>query len=232
MISNVQVTASLNLFAENDDLLLPPPADGTPCTALAALTVLLPAEPSLAFARLMSLQYSWSVLDRLCPSYRMWILVIDAGWRENTSFRRYTKLWRSLEREGMELPRARMDEEILETPEGIKFHAMASLDRDEVEKVGGLLRREPDSLLISAPQERHPPLHDFFAAGWASGKFRYSERLRDLAMVAARHEMVLLRPFGEFDDREGGFNLISSPEVVRRIAPDLGDRQRVPPTTE
>lgn len=220
MTTELKSTVNLDLSEENDEPRLPPPTSGAPAVALAAITVLCPVEPDLVSSRLVCLRHLDGLLERACPSHRLWLFVIHTLWQSDTRLRRHKKLWRGLGEAGVELPRERTSEEILESRDGIKFYGAANVGRDDLAKVGDILAREPGSLLVSAPRDQRPPLRELLAAGWASGHHASLEYWRDLAVVAACHDDILFRPVGAFDDREAGFSLISIPGVVRRIAPD------------
>lgn len=226
MTTEWKLTMSPNLFEEDAEVRLPAPLRDAYGTGLAALTVVCPVELDVTSSRLACLQHAYSMLEREYPSYGLWLFAIHTLWQPDTKVRRHKKLWQTLAESGAELPKERTSEEVLESQDGIKFYSRASVNRDDLAKVGGILAKEPGSLVLSAPHDRSVLHRELLAAGWGTGDHLSLAYWRDLAMAAAHHANILFRPVGAFDDREAGFNLISTPDVVRSIAADLASGHR------
>jgi hypothetical protein len=211
MTTEPRIIVSENAFIESDSIILPPPSG--PTANLAAVTYVVSVTSNLRQGRLHCLEVaSRRISDRL-PDSRIWLLASQRTWQLDIKRMRILKLWRWLATGGLKTPvRTHGDEIVKVRPDRIRWFALAEISEEELPIAHDIVSAEKTSFLVAAPEP--PALDEYLAAGWAE---TYPETMtfwRDMALVAAHNRHLLFRPFGEFDDREVGVDVIGAPETI------------------
>lgn len=211
MTTEPRIIVSENAFVESDSIILPPPSG--PTANLAAVTYVVSVTSNLRQGRLHCLEVaSRRISDRL-PDSRIWLLASQRTWQLDIKRMRILKLWRWLATGGLKTPvRTHGDEIVKVRPDRIRWFALAEIGVEELPIAHDIVSAEKTSFLVAASEP--PALDEYLAAGWAE---MYPETMtfwRDMALVASQNRHLLFRPFGEFDDREAGVDVIGAPETI------------------
>jgi hypothetical protein len=195
-----------DLFAPNESILMRRPAEGS-CPGLAAMTWLGDPPLGVREGRLACLHAAVEALSRGLPELELWLLV-GQRWQTDTVMGRHRGLWKLLESRGIALPSSERRQEHLErSPEGIRFFGTARLTVADIDGAFDVMSASALALLIAAPHEAPPTIQQYLVVGW-EGAPADADYWRNMACVAVQRGGALLRPFGEFDDREFGVDVI------------------------
>jgi hypothetical protein len=121
-------------------------------------------------------------------------------------------LWRGLSSRGFK-PSARPAlETSLDISDGsLCFYGAAELEREKVEDLRMIVTPASQSFLTWMPSEAIPDVDRMVSAGWNRGLSDPPE-LAKIANVISTQGGIVLRLFGEFDDRENGVDCIMNAE--------------------
>ena len=216
MTTEIQSTVSMNLFEPNDALVLPA-WRGIGGRALAAVTVVTRALGGARAGRSMCLAHIHAALTGGASGGLLRLFVAHSAWQPDTAFTRKRGLWESLRQSGLALPRETGAEVQVDGPAGVKLVGAALVREDEVAVANDLVWAEPASLMILANDDA-VTCQDLLRAGWARENPAGLEYWRDVADVVVSRGAALLRPFGMFDDREAGCDILLAPEQAEHVA--------------
>jgi hypothetical protein len=143
------------------------------------------------------------------PSLTIWLFVCSSTWRPKSAVVRYFGLWRSFQRSNILLPSGdRTVEKQIESSEGIRFFGVVHVPAGEADRVHGVLDSEPSSFVIGTLTSHPPALDDRLLTLWQDYRPEFPGEVARLAEIVCRDGGLLFRPFGAFDDREVGIDVI------------------------
>ncbi len=180
------------------------------------MTIVATAVPSIAAVRLACLVEIHARLVAPAPPQQLRLLATHSAWQPDSAWTRKRRLWVSFRTAGLALPQHTEEEVSRNGPDGLQFFGAATIRPDELAIADTILRAQPVSFLVIAPGST-PSIQELLSAGWDRHHPTDFEIWRDLAITVTRHDGILLRPFGSFDDPEAGFNLILSPERASHV---------------
>lgn len=214
MTTEPRTIVSDNVFVENDGVVFSQPVAST--AALAAVTYVASVASNLRQGRLECLNFAFRRVCHALPDERLWLLASQSAWQSNTTRMRKLKLWQWLENAGMKVPARVQGIELLrEDPRGIRWFSVAEVAGEELAVAHDIVSVEQTSFLVAAPEP--PVLENYLTAGWAEGHPEVMTFWRDMALITSREGHLLFRPFGKFDDREVGVNVLGAPETVAML---------------
>lgn len=144
------------------------------------------------------------------PNHLVWLLVSNGGKVPDTKIVRHYGLWRSLEKNGVELPEGeRTSEHILEDGGDIQFFGGICLRHPRFQEVVRLVALHSSAHVVLSDNERS--VQELLSSGWFydSRKFPIS-----ILRQVEKASMFFLVPLGEFDDMEGGAVAIARPLLI------------------
>jgi hypothetical protein len=206
-----QVVLAPDLFQPNE-CVNPPWSGPEPHPALAAITLMLMANAGDHRADLIwvCVQRACSVIANGLPSYQPWLCASE--WGENTRVSRYHGLWRRLATCGFRATMRSTPETSLEIDgDSIGFYGAAELERERIEGLRPIVTPASRSFLSWMPPATVPDVNGMVAAGWSRGLSDLRE-LAKVARVLSAQGGIVLRLFGQFDDRETGVDCITNAE--------------------
>lgn len=185
---------------------------------LAAITVMLTASvgddrPDLIWA---CVHRASSMIERDLASYSPWLCASDCG--VNNRMTQHRALWRGLATRGFKPTVRHTPETSLEIGGGsICFYGAAELVRENLESLHPIVTPASRSFLAWMPSATVPDVGGMVAAGWMRGLSDLGE-LGRIARVLSSQGGIVLRLFGEFDDRETGVDCIMSAEIYHLLS--------------
>jgi hypothetical protein len=206
-----RVVLAPDLFQRNECVNLPW-LGAEPHPALAAITIMLMANAGDDRGDLI-----WACARRACsmiaiglPSYRPWLCASDCGMNNRIS--QHRGLWRGLATRGFRPAMRHTPETSLEIDDGsLGFYGAAELEQEKVEGLRPIVTPASRSFLSWMPPLTVPDVDGMVAAGWNRGLSDLRELAR-IARVLSAQDGIVLRLFGEFDDRETGVDCIMNAE--------------------
>ena len=219
MTTEIKVTSAPDLSVENDVLNfrhVPLPVRET----IAGASWLV-ADRSPHDTLLFASRYVSDLIERKLPHYTTWLFVGHSTWQPDTRIVRYRKLWGSLKAQGIDLAApSRSQEVMVKTDRGLKFFGAIRLSEVPIELAVKALLTERCSYFVGLPKELNP--QQLLEKGWSS------KLLEDSAFIARVCQLngLLIKPVGEFDDREKGIVTISHPPIIHELLSD-GDGLKV-----
>jgi len=216
-----QVVLAPDLFQHNACVNLPWPGTD-PHPSLAAITLMLTANVGDVRADLIwaCVREACAIILRGLPSYSPWLCASDCGVNDRVT--QYRALWKGLATRGFKPPARHTPERSLEVGDGaICFYGAAELEPEKLECLRPIVTPASRSFLSWMPTAEVPNLDGMVTAGWNRGL----SDLRELAKVACTLSVqggIVLRLFGEFDDREAGVDCIMNAENYALLSPLVG----------
>ena len=205
LLTGVHVTTTPNLFCENDSLLLPqnsPPNE----EVLAAYTLekkVGPEERRKVWGPVIQ-----QILETLAPHLgepELWLCACTCG--PNSSITHYRKVWKALAAGGYDAPVERRTDEIhrSSTAGDVFYYGAAPLSAEDilVAPVGPSSR----AFLAIFFDWKTPNIAELSTRNWFHGLHDLKE-VKSLATEITRQGGILVRLFGEYDEREAGLDLI------------------------
>ncbi len=221
MTTEPRTIVSDNVFIDNDGVMFSPSSTST--ATLAAVTYVASVATSVRLGRLECLDFAFRRVFDALPDDRLWLLASQSAWQSDTIRMRRLKLWRWLENAGMKVPARAQGVELARADlRGVRWFSVAEVAGEELAIAHDIVSTEQASFLVAAPEP--PVLEDYLAAGWADGHPGDMTFWRDMALMTSRDGHLLFRPFGNFDDREVGVNVIGAPETVAMLKEDARSR--------
>jgi hypothetical protein len=167
-------------------------------------------------AHLKALVDATTAVERAFPSYRLWLLGTHTAVRPDSAVSRHLRLWKSLERQGIELPTGeRIAEVPLAVEGGTRWFGAISIARTDVPRTFAVLDGAPASTLVAVPPESGEIIKQLVADGWGRGNAGPSP---EVVMMLDRCGGVTFMLVGGFDDPESGVVAFGRPEVIAGLA--------------
>lgn len=176
---------------------------------LSAALKLYPGRP-LADRQEKALMELYGRIHACFPSHLVWLVISNGGKVPDTKIVRHCGLWRSLEKNAVELPEGeRTSEYILEDDGEIQFFGGICLRYPRFQEVTRLISLHSSAHVVLSDNEHS--VRELLSSGWFydSRKFPTS-----ILRQVERASMFFLAPLGEFDDMEGGAVAIAKPPLI------------------
>lgn len=207
MTTDIRVASALDLSRENEVINLGARVAGnSPILSGLRLTV-VDSEPYNSILDVF--RFTFGLVYREFPGYRIWVLVGNAAWQPDTRIVRYRKLWAALKMRGVEVTHAEDFCEVMKESGGrLKFFGAARLSELSIHSVVGVVLKERCSYLIVLPINETP--FELLEMGWSGD-------IDDLYLFAPflfRRRGLAMRTVGEFDDEERGLVVVGPSEIV------------------
>lgn len=106
---------------------------------------------------------------------------------------------------------------------GLRLYGVFKWSVDEIEMASSYVMPASRSFLVLYPRHGTPDLAAMIHAGWRRGLSVPTE-LRDIGVVVSRRGGVLLRTFGQFDDRVAGVDCLMAPKLFAQIIDSVDNR--------
>jgi hypothetical protein len=132
------------------------------------------------------------------------------------------KLWAALEREGRSIPAGRRLESRIQYDDGsFGFVGIIDLELSELSRALGITR-ELNAVCIGTGVSEPEQIADQIVSSLASRSADSRSLLRVLVTRANQGDLIL-RGYGEFDDRNVGVEVFAKDEILNRIADDIDE---------
>lgn len=210
MITNIKTISAMDLSVHNEvvDISYKRLPKGNVLAGISWSVVSSPAYEAL----LSTLRLVYSFITKKFSDYGVWLLVGNSAWQPDTRIVRYRKLWSALEIRGVKVSHTWHTQEIMHESEGkLKFFGATQLSELSVESTVSALLEEPCTYLIALPSEVWPK--DVLKAGW-SGNLKDDHVVIEFLFES---DGLLIKRFGEFDDREKGLIAVGPLKVIKHI---------------
>jgi hypothetical protein len=160
------------------------------------------------------------------PKYSLWLFTGNSAWQDDTRIIRHKGFWSFLARvlAGQAKPQE-FYEEIVTAKGKLKFFGAMPISQLSIDSILKVLKYERTTCLIAFPRELDDEVRLLLRQGWTA------DRVLDVPLLAsiAQNNALLFRPFGEFDDREGGFYVIGELPSVQTLLTSLMQLASLPP---
>lgn len=214
--ADFRIEVAPNLFEPNPCLRLTRPTSSDSSTNLACITILRDdAQVSRSDASWSCLLHAWTSIFRHGPPLKCWLNACVR--QENTRIARHQGLWKTLVKQG--LPRTVLStaEVMVENDDNtLGFYGAIGVDGEWMQVFRPVVTAASRSFLTLLPRDDSAQVELLIGTGWRRGLVQ-AEELSQIATIVAMQGGVLLRLFGEFDDREAGVDCIMNPELYRQI---------------
>ena len=180
-------------------------------TKIAACSWLLSSKSHLE-ARLTVLRAIFNLIMMRIPTFKLWYLVGDSAWQDDTRIIRHKKLFKRLKSRGVEVTHASDFLECMQEHQGkLKFFGATLLSELSIESVVKMIAEEPCSYLVAmaADSDIGAVIH----SGWDASDFID----KGLLSYVAENKGLIFKVVGEFDDPESGFVGLGGAELVKKI---------------
>jgi hypothetical protein len=216
MTTDPRIIVSPNVYHQNDGIVFPLPEGEH--RDLSAISMVAQARPNLKTARLGCLLWATDLVSSALPTYKLWLLACQTVWQPDTRVVRFGGLWKWFERAGIPLPNGKRSSEVVRVMND-KFRSFGwiEIEQQELFSTDVVLRAEHATMLVATMGDP-PDLESYLKAGWATVSPSTMAFWAEMSQVAAEHEGLFLRPFGSFDDREAGVNIIGDSKVIDQLA--------------
>lgn len=210
-----RVELAPDLFEPNECINLPRMSDADIAADLACITLSRSGTPERRDDIVWScVVHAWtSVLQRF-HSLTCWLhacICVD-----DTRVARHRGLWKVLAAQGVEKTTQATEEILVENSDGtLCLYGAAAIEGERMELFRPVVSPASRSFLALLPDDQIPALDLEIAMGWKRGLIDLKE-LRDIALVVSKQGGIVLRLFGEFDDREMGVDCIMSSTTYER----------------
>lgn len=208
MTTNIHAASALDLSRENEVINLGAWATGNYPTLAGVRWTVASSESYDSLVEVF--RFTFGLIYRELPSYRIWVLVGNAAWQPDTRIVRYRKLWAALKVRGVEVKHAEDFYEIVkESGCRLKFFGTARLSELSIQSVVEVVLEERCSYLIVLPVNETP--FELLEMGWSGD-------IDDLYLFAPflfRKSGMAMRVVGEFDDAERGLVAVGPSEIVK-----------------
>ena len=144
------------------------------------------------------------------PNHLVWLVVSNGGKVPDTKIVRHYGLWRSLEKNAVELREGeRTSEYVLEDGGEIQFFGGICLRHPRFHEIMRFIEFHSATHVVLSDNERW--VRELLSSGWLydSRKFPAS-----ILHQIEKTSMFFLAPLGEFDDMEGGAVVIARPPLI------------------
>lgn len=178
---------------------------------IAACSWLLSSKNRLE-ARLIVLRAIFNLIMVRMPTFKLWYLVGDSIWQNDTRIIRHNKLFKRLKSGGVEVTNASEFLECMQEHHGkLKFFGATLLSELSIESVVKMIAEAPCSYLVamSANSDVSAAIH----SGWETSDFID----KGLLSYVAENKGLIFKAVGEFYDPESGFVGLGRAELVKKL---------------
>lgn len=212
--SEFKVDVSLNLFEKNSCLNLRLPQGVEAATPLACVAVSRSVERQTRDDLIWScVRYALESFLHDIGDWTCWLFACVCG--ENGRVTRHKGLWKLLAQQGVLLSdRVSQEMHVVRDGEVLCIYGAMGVEGEGVSTVRQIVSPSSRSFLALLPRAQSPALDLVIAAKWQRGLSSLDE-LRDIALAISQQGGVLLRLFGEFDDRDVGVDCIMMESLCR-----------------
>lgn len=180
-------------------------------TKVAAVSWLLSSNTHFD-ARLSVLRVLFNLIMMQIPKFKLWYLVGDSAWQDDTRIIRHKKLFKRLKSRGVEVTHATEFVEHMREHQGkLKFFGAARLSELSIESVIKMIAEQPSSYLVAMAEDSE--IESAVHAGWNASDFID----KGLLSYVAENNGLIFKVVGEFDDLESGFVGFGTPEIVKKL---------------
>ncbi|MCG8418649.1 MAG: hypothetical protein MJE77_11975 [Proteobacteria bacterium] len=195
-----------DVFQDNDVLNLPAGDDTRSQLGVASLMTFAGPNEALEQPVWEAIELGIQRVAEAFPSNRLW-LCLCLGGPDNrvTRAKKLTGLMRS---SGIELSTKAVSERLeVKDDGGCYFYGAINVSGENPAKFRAVVTPTSRSFLVSLPEGIVPDVASLASSGWWRGVSELEE-LRTLGLQIVGQEGILFRPFGVFDDREVGVDLL------------------------
>lgn len=206
---------------DNEGIILPAKASGV--EPLYALTFVLANQNcDLMQRRASCLSAAAKLITSMANESRFWLLACHTAWQPKTRLMERLRLWKWLERTQVALPGGMAGPEIVrEKSDGLRWFGCMALNESQVAPADIVMQAERATFIV-ATYRSSPSIEDYIECGWADLEPSDMRFWAAMSQTAAAHDSFLLRPFGSFDDREAGVNILGRSRDIIRLKDHLG----------
>ncbi|NWB51286.1 hypothetical protein [Pseudomonas gingeri] len=161
------------------------------------------------------LSFIFDLFERKMPEYELWLFSGHSAWQPDTRVVRYRRLWGSLKARGLEVSGGQRSKDyIVERNGGVKFFGALRLPDLSVENILKLMIEERCSYVVVLPSNFD--VETIVREGWSGRVIEDVSFFRRVSDCGG----LIVKYFGEFDDRERGFLSIGRLELVQALWSD------------
>lgn len=172
-----------------------------------------------------ALEHLSSIASEKFCNLEFWLLAGHSVWQPDSRISRYHKLWRSLEKRGLDVCIGRNTREAaVESNDGIRFFGASQLDVKSCPQVASILEAEPISHLVALKLDSEGLIDDLLTDGWDRSSIGPSEKI--LKEVCSNGGLVFWLA-GTFDDVESGLVGLGSPDILAPFVVSVLSRPHV-----
>ena len=215
-----------NVFRNNEIFVLPnvPEHQAAPRIGVFEFMDCRPHNSTAQEVRAKVIEAALATLRQGLPAWSMWLFACHWAWQPATRLSAVKKLWGSLQSRSLAIPAGQKTEEIrLESDAGVRWFGAARLGAEDVQLAIRIVNAEAASVVAVLPSDTVVDVRRVCNHGWQDLNTRSMAAWRDVAVTICELGGVLLRPFGECDDREVGTYLLAQADLMDSI------RSVVPP---
>ena len=159
------------------------------------------------------LSYIFSRLNTKKDESDVWICVSNSAWQPDNRIERYKRLWKRIERTGLELPsNAEYLEELKERSGEVRFFGALKVSDNRIDKIlFSVLNWDNGSFVLISNKGSN--IGGLVASGWENVDFPEDFILRFICW----NDAVLIRKYGEFDAFDRGYLAIGNAKALSRL---------------
>jgi hypothetical protein len=163
-------------------------------------------------ARVTVLKMIFKLIHTKMPNLKLWYLVGDSAWQNDTRIIRHKKLFRRLDARGGGIEHSTESiENLLEYEGKLKFFSAACISELSINSVVKTITEESCSYIVAVPDSFD--IRSILSNGWESTEYVDRHILNNV--VEGRG--LLFKIVGAFDDQESGFVGFGMPELVTEL---------------
>lgn len=211
MTTNLKHTSTMDVSKENDTYYISED-NLTENTKVGASSWLLPTTNHFE-ARLTVLKIIFKLILVKMPNLKLWYLVGDSAWQNDTRIIRHKKLFRRLKARGVGVTHSTETiENVLEYEGKLKFFSAACFSELSIDSVVKTIAEEPCSYIVAVPDTFD--IKSALSNGWEMSDYVDRNILNNVVESSG----LLFKVVGAFDDQESGFVGFGMPELVTKLA--------------
>lgn len=194
MISEPRFFFVPNVAYSNDTLSLAVSA----ALGLAAAVWMTPRSNGIEAARHESLKNSIERLLLVYPKLQTWLLVGHRTHQPDTRITRHLRLWKSLQKRGLDLPTGQaMEEACVKSESGVRFFGAVRLDLADLGKALRITTQESGAVIVLDETVADRFAAETIAQGWPEHSTIPPEAILEAVCLVGG---FVVNVYGEFDD--------------------------------
>jgi len=147
------------------------------------------------------------------PEYHVLLFAGNSAWQSDNRIIRYHKLWNALRLKGIEIPHTNLSNEVCLESEGkVKFFGAMKLSDSIIHVAVKVILNDRCTYLVALPC--HIDIQEILECGWA-GCFLEDD---NFIINIYKKNGLLIKRYGEFDDREKGVVIIGKPDLIQMLS--------------